>query len=604
MSSGLATRCPACHTVFRVVRDQLKVSGGWVRCGRCSEVFNASLALLDLDTGLPWNPDPGNTAAARGTASARPKEGPRAPHPQKAPAPALQPPASPGASPPASPAASPPTSPAAAASAPFSFADPVPFGSPSFAPASAASSASVSAPVPAPVPSPDALYPPPSDSSPTPPADAAQPWEANFAPSASASLAPESTPGAPPEDAVAPAHTGTGPTTAAQATPVAETPTATQDSFRARAQDEPALGHPGNGTFEGNGEGGTGTAATQATGHPHGAAGFARQPAADLGPPQGSLEEAMSRHASDFDTRPLPGVDANADADLSTDPQTWRTTPMPAPFPPQPAEPPPSAPEPRPEDFYTRDTLPFDREQMLQDGAPPYVPPQRPAGLDRRPAPQVWPPLPPTGMELSQPPEMYLDDRPGGLHSATTPEAVDQPSFLRDAERARRWRQPRVRAALLAAALAASALLALQVLVTYRDLAAARLPALRPLLQGSCALLGCTVGPALAINSLVVESSGLVRSDKPNHYRLQVALRNRAGIAVALPAIDVTLTDTQGTVISRKVLLPTDMGSTIDSLPAGQSLTLQATLQNLAQGSGGEAGISAIAGYTVEVFYP
>ncbi|MEO7851264.1 MAG: DUF3426 domain-containing protein, partial [Rubrivivax sp.] len=36
-------------TVFRVVQDQLKVSEGWVRCGRCSEVFNAVDGLFDLD---------------------------------------------------------------------------------------------------------------------------------------------------------------------------------------------------------------------------------------------------------------------------------------------------------------------------------------------------------------------------------------------------------------------------------------------------------------------------------------------------------------------------------------------------------------------------
>jgi len=46
---SLATRCPACGTVFRVVRDQLKVSEGWVRCGRCSEVFNAGQRLFDLE---------------------------------------------------------------------------------------------------------------------------------------------------------------------------------------------------------------------------------------------------------------------------------------------------------------------------------------------------------------------------------------------------------------------------------------------------------------------------------------------------------------------------------------------------------------------------
>lgn len=46
---SLATRCKACGTVFRVVQDQLKVSEGWVRCGRCGEVFNALEGLFDLE---------------------------------------------------------------------------------------------------------------------------------------------------------------------------------------------------------------------------------------------------------------------------------------------------------------------------------------------------------------------------------------------------------------------------------------------------------------------------------------------------------------------------------------------------------------------------
>jgi predicted Zn finger-like uncharacterized protein len=46
---SLATRCTHCSTVFRVVQDQLKISEGWVRCGRCSEVFNALEGLFDLD---------------------------------------------------------------------------------------------------------------------------------------------------------------------------------------------------------------------------------------------------------------------------------------------------------------------------------------------------------------------------------------------------------------------------------------------------------------------------------------------------------------------------------------------------------------------------
>lgn len=50
---SLATRCAACGTVFRVVQDQLKVSEGWVRCGRCQDVFNALDGLFDLDRETP-----------------------------------------------------------------------------------------------------------------------------------------------------------------------------------------------------------------------------------------------------------------------------------------------------------------------------------------------------------------------------------------------------------------------------------------------------------------------------------------------------------------------------------------------------------------------
>ena len=39
---SLITRCPACGTMFKVVPDQLRISEGWVRCGHCSEVFDAS----------------------------------------------------------------------------------------------------------------------------------------------------------------------------------------------------------------------------------------------------------------------------------------------------------------------------------------------------------------------------------------------------------------------------------------------------------------------------------------------------------------------------------------------------------------------------------
>jgi predicted Zn finger-like uncharacterized protein len=46
---ALATRCPHCGTTFRVAADQLKLRGGIVRCGKCSEVFDGNATLVDTD---------------------------------------------------------------------------------------------------------------------------------------------------------------------------------------------------------------------------------------------------------------------------------------------------------------------------------------------------------------------------------------------------------------------------------------------------------------------------------------------------------------------------------------------------------------------------
>jgi len=46
---ALATRCPHCHTTFRVVQDQLKLRAGLVRCGTCKEIFNGIEHLLRPD---------------------------------------------------------------------------------------------------------------------------------------------------------------------------------------------------------------------------------------------------------------------------------------------------------------------------------------------------------------------------------------------------------------------------------------------------------------------------------------------------------------------------------------------------------------------------
>lgn len=46
---ALATRCPNCQAMFRVVSDQLKLRGGLVRCGSCRHVFDAISSLSYIE---------------------------------------------------------------------------------------------------------------------------------------------------------------------------------------------------------------------------------------------------------------------------------------------------------------------------------------------------------------------------------------------------------------------------------------------------------------------------------------------------------------------------------------------------------------------------
>ena len=97
---SLATRCPACGTVFRVVLDQLRISEGWVRCGRCNAVFDAAEVLFDIDLGTPVQLDLAAPAAGRPVAHALPDtQTDTATHTDAA----TLPPAAPGAGPPSPP---------------------------------------------------------------------------------------------------------------------------------------------------------------------------------------------------------------------------------------------------------------------------------------------------------------------------------------------------------------------------------------------------------------------------------------------------------------------------------------------------------------------
>lgn len=169
------------------------------------------------------------------------------------------------------------------------------------------------------------------------------------------------------------------------------------------------------------------------------------------------------------------------------------------------------------------------------------------------------------------------------------------PSFVRKAERAARWRQPKVRALLAVAALAAAGALGWQLAVTQHDWIVARWPDARSWIERICDRAGCQVQPLMRIDGLSVESSGLLRTGPSAAYRLQLVLRNREHMALRVPHVDLSLTDALGQTLARRVLTPEQLGAARDRIAASSELALAATLRTRD---------IAVVGYTIEIFYP
>lgn len=387
---SLATRCPACATVFRVVQDQLRVSEGWVRCGRCGEVFNAGLALVNLD------------------------------------------------------------------------------GTPRQAP------------------------PPPS---PTPPAPTAPPPRPAVAEPATPAAAPSGTP------------------TTGLVRTRSETPLAFIEPQPDFEPTQPPPAHDLHPTSR----------ALNARGEPE----FV---VSDYEPP--SVARAGDPSDDELDRIDLESLSRRAM---------------------------------------------LAQEAAAAAAAAPVAPPPPEA-------PRAAPPPP-----IVEPVESQATDGDFML-SAPMP-----PSFVQTADRAARWQQPGMRRALwFVSALGVLALCA-QVAIEYRAVAVARWPALRPALTQVCQVAGCSVDSLRQIESLAVESSGLVRIDGTALYRLSVVLRNKAALELAAPSFDLSLTDAQGKLIARRVLSLADLGVAARTLAAGSELPVQAAVG---------VGDRPVAGYTVEIFYP
>jgi predicted Zn finger-like uncharacterized protein len=171
-------------------------------------------------------------------------------------------------------------------------------------------------------------------------------------------------------------------------------------------------------------------------------------------------------------------------------------------------------------------------------------------------------------------------------------------SFVRDARRKAMWGRPGVRAALLAAAFALTVTFALQVAVHDRDRLAAAQPALQPWLASLCGVLSCRIGPPRQIDAIAIDSSSFnkLRGDA---YRLNVTLKNQAGIPVAMPALELTLTDAQDQPLVRRVLMPADLGPGRGVIAPASEWSGSLAMAVPADGTG-----ARVTGYRLLAFYP
>lgn len=171
------------------------------------------------------------------------------------------------------------------------------------------------------------------------------------------------------------------------------------------------------------------------------------------------------------------------------------------------------------------------------------------------------------------------------------------PGFVRQARRQAFWQSMGMRVVLSVLAVVLVLLLAAQWVVHDRDRLAAWQPTWQPLLQRACEPLGCKVAPVRRIDAIVIDSTSLVRR-LGNFYAFDLVLKNTAPIALAVPALELTLTDVGEGVISRRVFLPQEWPDAPALLPAQASVSVSFRL-SLALGDD-----TPMAGYRALVFYP
>lgn len=134
----------------------------------------------------------------------------------------------------------------------------------------------------------------------------------------------------------------------------------------------------------------------------------------------------------------------------------------------------------------------------------------------------------------------------------------------------------------------------------YQDhdrLAASR-PQWRPALSSICNVLQCSIAPLQQIESIAIDSAAFSKGD-PGRYRLSFTLKNTANLILAMPNIELTLTDVQDRVVLRRVITPQELLAAEDYLSANSEWPVTVNLRIQSEPSS-----PAVIGYRLLAFYP
>jgi predicted Zn finger-like uncharacterized protein len=182
--------------------------------------------------------------------------------------------------------------------------------------------------------------------------------------------------------------------------------------------------------------------------------------------------------------------------------------------------------------------------------------------------------------------------------TANDKDELDRVSFLRGGDRKSFWHKPVARGILSLIVVILGLSLVAQWVYRERDHLAAARPELAPMLESMCEFLHCSVQAFVQIESLVIDSAGFKKLSVDS-YRLSFTLRNLASLTLALPSIELTLTDSQDRAVVRRVLSPEELFATSDRLPAGAEWPVTVAVRVRT-----EAAAPTVLGYRLLAFYP